>query len=57
MKITIRTKSHPEEQTFICDGFRYPEKSDNIWLTLTDKDGDVIYMFAVEDVLYVGINY
>ena len=57
MKITIRTKSHPEEQTFICDGFKYPEKSDKIWLILTDKDGDVIYMFAVEDVLYVGINY
>lgn len=57
MKITIRTKSHPEEQTFICSGFDYPTTSDELWFILTDKDGDAIHMFATEDILYIGIEY
>lgn len=57
MKVTIKTKSSPEEQTFICSGFEYPTEPGEIWFILTDKDGDEIHMFAVEDILYVGIDY
>lgn len=57
MKITIKTKSNPGGQTFVCSGFEYPTKPGEIWFILTDKDDDEIHMFAVEDILYVGIDY
>ena len=57
MKITIKTKSNPEGQTFTCSGFEYPTKPGEIWFILTDRDGDEIHMFAVEDILYIGIDY
>ena len=57
MKVTIKTKSHPEEQTFICSGFEYPITSDEPWFILKDEDGDPAHMFATEDILYIGVEY
>lgn len=57
MKITIKTKSNPGSQTFVCSDFEYPTEPGEIWFILTDKDDNEIHMFAIEDILYVGIDY
>ncbi len=57
MKVTIKTKSNPTEQTIQCAGFEYPNEVGERWFILTDKDDDEIYIFAADDVLWVSIEY